>query len=55
MTRTEMENLTAPELLELALDLERRNQQTAHLLEKGRLDGLIPISEAIRTLKGARR
>jgi hypothetical protein len=52
MTRSEAEKLSREELLEAALELDRRNRQAAQLLEVGQGQGLIPVRETINLLKG---
>jgi hypothetical protein len=55
MTRTDIETLTREELIELAIDLDRRNRKGAQLLEVGVGQGLIPVTDTIRTLRGSDR
>jgi hypothetical protein len=52
MTRAEAEQLTREELVEWALELDRRNRKGVHLLRVGQGQGLIPINETIRVLEG---
>jgi hypothetical protein len=55
MTRSELEALTPNDLLELALDLDRRNRKAAQELEVGLGQGIINIPAALKALRGTGR